>query len=101
MRKGENGNYKNKGFCASEIYYAMTGTSPEVLYMVDGKPVYRIDHLDEVAQELILDGLSKSYEDRLQKLEKFHAEEKRLNDERYQNYIVYAEQKHKQCHLNF
>lgn len=106
MRYGENGNYSKRGFRASEIYYAMTAEVPEIYEyhrkVVNGifvpdltRPIYKIDTLDEFQQEFILDGLRSRYEDRLKKLDEFHAAMKRENDEKYQNFICYMQQKSK------
>lgn len=106
MKHGENGNYKRHGFRASEIYYAMTAEIPDIYAYhkkrVNGKfvpdltrPIYKIDRLDEFQQELILDGLRPRYEDRIKKLAEFHAAMKRENDEKYQNFICYMQQKSK------
>gem|GEM_PF-4143446 len=106
LRYGEHGSFKNKGFKASEIYYAMTAETPEI-YDYDwswkdgewvpdpGKPIYLIDTLSEFQQEFILDGLKEKYKERIEKLEKFHARNRREEEERYQNYIAYRQQKEK------
>lgn len=109
MKYGENGNYTKRGFKASEIYYAMTAEVPEICgygyKRVDGqlvpdlnKPIYSIDRLDEFQQEFILDGLRARHEERLKKLDKFHAANKREDDERYQNFVSYMQQKIKTQH---
>jgi hypothetical protein len=106
MKYGENGNYKRHGFKASEIYYAMTGETPEIIgyqsFWRDGeietdysKPIYRIDTLHEFQQEFILDGLDPKYKQRLEKLKDFHLQNKRQDDEKYQNFIAYVQQKSK------
>lgn len=59
------------------------------------KPIYAIDRMDEFQQEFILDGLRERYEERIKKLEEFHSKNKREDEERYQNYIAYKQQKHK------
>jgi len=59
------------------------------------RPIYAIDTLEEFQQELILDGLKDKYEERIKKLEKFHARNRREEEERYQNYIAYRHQKEK------
>ena len=104
MKHGEKGNYKRHGFRASEIYYAMTAEIPDIyayhMKRVNGnfvpdltRPIYKIDRLDEFQQEFILDGLRPRYEDRLKKLAEFHAAMKHENDEKYQNFICYMQQK--------
>jgi len=106
MVHGENGNYSEHGFRASEVYYAMTGREPEIYgyrhkrvkgeFVLDfSRPIYKIDRLDIFQQELILDGLQPEYSERLKKLSEFHASKKREDDERYQNFIRYMEQKSK------
>ena len=91
---------------ASEIYYAMTAEVPEIYSYEktwkDGvlvpdltKPIYAIDRMDEFQQEFILDSLRERYEERIKKLEEFHSKSKREDEERYQNYIAYRQQKHK------
>lgn len=106
MKHGEKGDYSKHGFKASEIYYAMTAEVPEIYdyhyKRVDGewvpdlnRPIYKIDTLDVFQQELILDGLQPEYSERLKKLSEFHASKKREDDERYQNFIRYMEQKSK------
>jgi hypothetical protein len=106
LKYGEHGSFKNKGFQASEIYYAMTAEIPEVgsyeKTWQDGqlvpdldRPIYAIDMLEEFQQELILDGLEEKYKQRMEKLEKFHARNRREEEERYQNYIAYRQQKEK------
>lgn len=100
MRKGEKGDYRRKGFKASEIYYAMTAEIPEIhsykhkwengIPVPDlTKPIYAIDRMDEFQQEFILDGLRGRYEERIEKLNEFHAKTKREGDERYQNFMAY------------
>lgn len=106
LRYGEHGSFKRKGFKASEIYYAMTAEIPEVggyeetwqdgqLVPDLNRPIYAIDMLEEFQQEFILDGLKNKYKERIEKLEKFHARNRREEEERYQNYIAYRQQKEK------
>ena len=59
------------------------------------KPIYYIDTLNEFMQELILDGLAEKYKERIDKLDAFHRENRRQDEERYQNYIAYRQQKEK------
>jgi len=102
--EGENGSFKRKRFKASENYYAMTGEVPVVhhyketyiggVWDIDpDDPVYWIDTLDTLEQEFILDGLKGKWEKRLENLKLLKIQERREQDQLYQNFIAYLEQK--------
>jgi hypothetical protein len=104
LAEGENGSFKRKGFQASEIYYAMTGEVPVVhhykqayiggVWDVDlDDPVYWIDTLDTLQQEFILDGLRDKWEKRLENLRLLEIQERREQDQLYQNFMAYLQQK--------
>ena len=56
-------------------------------------PVYWIDTLDTLEQEFILDGLKGKWEKRLENLKLLKIQERREQDQLYQNFMAYLEQK--------
>lgn len=82
----------------------MTGEVPVVHHYkqtyIDGvwdvdldDPVYWIDTLDTLQQEFILDGLRGEWEERLENLKLLKIQERREQDQLYQNFIAYLQQK--------
>lgn len=56
-------------------------------------PVYWIDTLDTLQQEFILDGLRDKWEKRLENLKLLKIQERREQDQLYQNFMAYLQQK--------
>ncbi len=82
----------------------MTGEVPVVHHYkqayIDGvwdvdlnDPVYWIDTLDTLQQEFILDGLRDTWEKRLENLKLLEIQERREQDQLYQNFMAYLQQK--------
>lgn len=82
----------------------MTGEVPVVHHYkqvcIDGvwdvdldEPVYWIDTLDTLQQEFILDGLRDEWEKRLENLKLLKIQERREQDQLYQNFMAYLQQK--------